>query len=282
MKDRTNPSSALRATLLRTSAVTALAAALGALPSSDAAAAGFALKEQSAKALGNAFAGATAGAEDVTYMYFNPAGLTRHDESQAAVVLSYIIPKGETNNATTSPNVGGEASSGDAAEDALVPAFYGMWSVSPDLKFAIGVNTPFGLTTKYSPTWAGRFDAVESAIMTVNVNPTVAYRFNESLSVGAGVQIQYIDGTLSNMSNLGLAEVNGNDWGYGANIGLLYEFSEATRIGVSYRSQISHTIKGDLTVGGAVASNANADFTAPDLFSIGAYHDYSETFAVMA
>lgn len=282
MHYRTKPSTSLRARLLGTSAVIALAASLYVVPSTDADAAGFALKEQSAAALGNAFAGATAGAEDVTYMFFNPAGLTRHDGHQVAVALSYIAPKGETNNAATSPPVGGEASSGDAAEDAFLPAFYAMWSMSPDLKFGLGVNTPLGLTTEYTQTWAGRFDAVESAIMTVNVNPTVAYRVNESLSLGAGLQIQYMDVTLSNMSAGGLAEVTGDDWGYGVTLGALYEFSEATRIGLGYRSQISHKLEGDLTVNGAFVSNANADFTAPDLVTLGAYHDYNEQWAVMA
>ena len=113
----------LRARLL---GMTALAGFCSAtlLAAADANAAGFALKEQSAAAQGNAFAGATAGAEDVNYMFFNPAGLTRHEGHQAAAVLSYIIPQSETNNASSI--AGGSASSGDAAEDALVPAAYGM------------------------------------------------------------------------------------------------------------------------------------------------------------
>ena len=52
--------------------------------SSEAFASGFNLKEQSAAAQGNAFAGATAGAEDITYSYFNPAGLTRHSGTKMA------------------------------------------------------------------------------------------------------------------------------------------------------------------------------------------------------
>lgn len=290
MHYRVNQSARRRARLLGTSTAVALAVALCALPADEAKAAGFSLKEQSSTALGNAFAGATAGAEDVSYMYFNPAGLTRQEDSQAALVLSYIMPQGRTDDATMNPVIiaPGESSSGDAAEDALVPAAYLMWSKSPNLKFGLGINTPLGLSTKYSQTWAGRYDAVESSIMSVNVNPTVAYRVNESLSIGAGVQVQYMDVTLSNMVPVippgidVLAEITGNDWGYGFNLGALYEFSDSTRIGVGYRSTIDHTLEGDLTIAGAVASNANADFTAPDLLSIGAYHDYNEHLAVMA
>ncbi|UCH73131.1 MAG: outer membrane protein transport protein [Rhodospirillales bacterium] len=277
----TDPTPRLRRRLLGTSALVVLGVALYGGAARDAAAAGFALKEQSTAAMSNAFAGATAGAEDVTYMYFNPAGLARHDKSQAAIVLNYIMPKGETNNATTSPPVGGEPNSGDAAEDAFVPAAYLLWSARPDLKFGLGINTPFGLTTKYTTTWAGRFDAVESSIMTVNVNPTVAYRINESLSLGAGLQIQYMDVLLSQMSAGGLAEITGEDWGYGFNLGLLYEFTEATRLGLAYRSRISHELKGDFKVAGTFLSNANADFTAPELVTLGAYHDINEQWAIM-
>jgi long-chain fatty acid transport protein len=172
-----------------------------------------------------------------------------------------------------------------------VPAAYLMWSANPDLKFGLGINTPFGLTTEYSTTWAGRFDAVESSIMTVNLNPTVAYRINESLSLGAGVQIQYMDVTVSKIIDAdfnpgngvqeALGEVTGDDWGYGFNVGLLYEFSEATRIGLAYRSRISHTLKGDLAVAGTVAAGASADFTAPELVTFGAYHDINERWAIM-
>ena len=44
----------------------------------NAQAAGFHLREQSASAQGNAYAGATAGAENISYTYFNAAGLTQH------------------------------------------------------------------------------------------------------------------------------------------------------------------------------------------------------------
>jgi len=271
----------LRRNLLATCAAVSVVAVSATVTPEQAHAAGFALKEQSATAQGNAFAGATAGAEDVSYMFFNPAGLTRQKESQAAVVLSYIAPQNETKDATTSPFVGGESSTGDVGEDALVPAAYLMWSASPDLKFGLGVNVPFGLSTKYSQTWAGRFDAVESKLKTVNVNPTVAYKVNESLSIGAGIQVQYIDATLSNMSGGGLAEVTGDDWGYGATLGALYEASDTTRIGIGYRSRISHTLDGDLTVGGSPVTGIEADLVTPDMITAGVYHDINDRFALM-
>ncbi len=273
----------MRARMTGVTVIAGLAAPLLFLCPAGANAGGFALKEQSTAAQGNAFAGATAGAEDVTYMFFNPAGLTRQADHQAALVLNHIRVQGETVDADA--GVGGESASGDAAVDALVPAAYAMWSIGPDLKLGIGINAPFGLKTEYSQTWAGRYHAVESDMKTININPALAYRINDVFSIGAGLQIQQIDITLSNMVNFGgpdlLAEVTGDDWGFGATLGLLAELSGDTRLGLGYRSQIKHKIEGDFAVGGAVVSDASADFTTPDMVSAGLYHDIYEQWAIM-
>lgn len=273
----------LRARLNGATVIAGLTAPLLFLSPAGANAGGFAVKEQSTAAQGNSFAGATAGAEDVTYMFFNPAGLIRQKDNQTAIVLNYIAVQGETVNADA--GVLGESTSGDAAVDALVPAAYAMWTISPDLKLGIGINSPFGLKTEYSQTWAGRYHAVESDMRTINVNPALAYRINDIFSIGAGLQIQHIDVTLSNMVNFGggdlLAEITGDDWGFGANLGLLAELSDATRLGLGYRSRVKHTIKGDFTIGGGLISDASADFTAPDMATAGIHHDINDQWAIM-
>lgn len=272
-----------RARLNSGTVIAGLAAVLLFLAPAGANAGGFAVKEQSTAAQGNSFAGATAGAEDVTYMFFNPAGLTRHADHQTALVFNYIVVQGETADANA--GVGGEPASGDAAVDAFVPAVYAMWSVSPDLKLGIGVNAPFGLKTEYSQTWAGRYHSVESEMKTININPVLAYRINDMFSVGAGLQIQQVDVTLSNMVNFGgpdlLAEVTGDDWGFGATFGLLAELSDDTRLGLGYRSQVKHDIEGTFIIPGFVASDASADFTSPDMATAGFYHDINSQWAVM-
>lgn len=272
----------LRTRLLAMTALSGLCAAGVVLPASDARAAGFAIKEQSGAAQGNSFAGATAGAEDVTYMFFNPAGLTRQEGHQASVVLSYIAPSAETDDATY---VFGGSGVENGGVSALVPAAYFMWSISPDLKLAMGINAPFGLKTEYDPNWAGRAYAIESDLKTINVNPTVAFRLNEMISIGAGLQIQHAEVTLSQDINpsgaLVIGEASGDDWGFGATLGVLVELSEATRLGLGYRSQVSHTLEGEFS-SLILNDTVSADFTSPDQVTAGFYHDISDQFAVMA
>lgn len=282
--------SSLRTRLLGMTALAGLCAAVT-LPADDANAAGFAIKEQSAAAQGNSFAGATAGAEDISYMFFNPAGLTRHDGNQIIVVGSYILPSNETNNATlvtVAPGLPNGESSEVDGENAFVPALYAMWSATPDLKLGLGVNAPFGLKTEYSQTWAGRYHAVESDMKTLNINPVVAYRINNTVSIAAGLQAERIEVTLSNMVPTGagdaLFEITGDDWAYGFNLGAMFELSPQTRVGVGYRSEMAHEVDGTATFGNALFSlstTGGADVTLPQMAQVGFYHDLSDTLAIM-
>ena len=159
-----------------------------------------------------------------------------------------------------------------------------MWSLSPDLKLGMGINAPFGLKTEYEPSWAGRIDAIESELKTININPTIAYTVNEMISIGAGLQIQHAEVTLTQDRQSAAAligDLSGDDWGFGATLGILVEFSEATRFGLGYRSQIGHTLEGDFTAGGALVDTVTADLTTPDQVTAGVYHDINDQFAVM-
>jgi long-chain fatty acid transport protein len=175
-------------------------------------ASGYALREQSASALGNAFAGATAGAEDVSYMFFNPAGLTRQSGSQIIGIGNLIMPQLKIHDARASTGgapIGGNEGGRDAGEDALVPDFYGLldlqqsFGLEQNVKLGLGVNEPFGVETDYRDGWTGRYYALHSKIMAVNVNPVMAWEVVEGLSVAAGLQMQYMEARLTNAIDFG-------------------------------------------------------------------------------
>jgi len=205
-------------------------------------AAGFAIKNQSSLALGNAFAGATAGAENVSYMFFNPAGLTRHEGYHLDLDASFVAPKATFKNGAGSTvlgsSIGGRKNQGDVAENALVPSIYAMFPIGNAWRAGIGVNAPFGQTTDYDADWVGRYHALRSELSTININPALAFRVNSFLSIGAGAQIQYIEAELTNAIDFGTigaaaglpgavpsaqdgkASVRGDDWSFGYNLGI--------------------------------------------------------------
>jgi long-chain fatty acid transport protein len=265
----------------------ALAAAMAGLfggGTGTASAAGFALIEQSGSGMGNAFAGAAATAEDASTIFFNPAGLTRLEGSQFALGAHVVMISAEfTNNGSSAlptgvlTPLGGDG--GNAGGTALVPNAYLSMPIGDRWAIGVGVNAPFGLATEYDADWVGRYQGVKSELMTINVNPTVAYEINDAVSVGVGVSYQQLDAELTSSQVIfapleGLAKLEADDDGYGWNAGVLIQAAPGTRVGVSYRSAIDYTLEGNVTVtdtSGAVvilSTDATADITMPDMLSV--------------
>lgn len=210
----------------------------------SAAASGFALIEQNASGLGNAYAGGAAIAEDASTVFFNPAGMSRLSGKQIVVAGHIISPSAKFSGTGAS----GSNMGGDAGGPAFVPNAYFTMEMTPDLKAGIGLNAPFGLQTNYDSGWVGRYQAIKSKIETININPSVSYQVTDALSIGAGLDYQQISGELSYFDDvLGTAVVKGTDTTWGYNLGALYNISSGTRIGIAYRSAMSYTLKGDVT-----------------------------------
>jgi len=259
--------------------------------SSSAFASGFALLEQSSSRLGTAFAGTAAAADDASTIFYNPAGLAKLEGTQFLVVASGISISSEFNNsgsrAALGQSLGGEG--GDAGDWNAVPAAYLALPINDRFAFGFGVNAPFGLKTEYDNGWMGRFQALKSEIKTYNFNPTLSWRASEKLSFGIGADYQRIQAELTNSLNYtavvaqalqarvaagtlpaaavpgllaqnqglqGTTGVRGDDAAWGFNVGMLYEFSPDTRVGLSYRSSIDYTVEGSVQFAPPTASNA--------------------------
>lgn len=295
----------LKAHLLAAAAVVAAVTAPGA-----AGAAGYALKEQSVSGQGTSFAGVTAGGNgDASAMFFNPAAMGLVQGNQIVQTFTGVLPysKAESVSATRARGAGGSTIAGrtdvgDAANDAIVPAGYFVYSVSNDLKLGLSANGPWGLVTDYGYGWAGRYHGIRSDLRTYNFTPTVSYRVLPQLTLGAGLQIQYAKAKLSQASDFALrrglppgsldvtSDMVGDDWGFGATAGVLYEPMKGTRFGLSYRSSVKHTLEGSVTFDGLPAAlraalpeqAISAEMKTPDIVSFGAYHEINDRWAVMA
>jgi long-chain fatty acid transport protein len=269
--------------------------------SSAAWSAGYAIQEQSITGLGRAFAGSAAVAEDASTIFFNPAGLTYLDRAEMDLGLNYIAPKSNFSDEGSSIagviDLNGD-DYGDAGKNAVVPNFYYAHPVNDRLALGFGVSAPFGLVTEYDDTWVGRYFAVKSDLLTVNFNPSIAYKATDKLSIGFGVSAQYVDVELTQMADLGAksgspqtadgkVKLEADDWGYGYNVGVMYQATEATRLGVAFRSKISHTVKGDGTLKDTnrnviADENIEADVDLPETLSFAIHHDINSKWAIMA
>jgi long-chain fatty acid transport protein len=252
---------------------------------------GFRLPEAGAKAMSMGFA-FTAQANDPSAIYFNPAGIVQLEGNNVKVGVTYIKENGGTFTGTTPLTGGASVSETQKDLDFFVPNAFFTRKVSPKFAYGIGLFAPFGLGQEYEnrTTSIFRNQITKIDLMTLVVNPTVAIKVNDVLSVGVGIDFMYGKAELArtpvnlalgdntagtnNLYNLDL-EGDGTAWGY--NFGLLLTPSKSVRIGFSYRSPFTLDIKdGDVdlsnisTSGRAAlggASLSQAAFSANTVFS---------------
>ena len=219
-------------------------------------ASGFALIDNSASGMGQAYAGAAAVAEDPSTIFFNPAGMMYLKGTQITAGMHIIKSDAEFNDKGSTAPAGvslGNNDGGNAGDTFFIPNFYYVQDFGDKYKIGLGINAPFGLGTDYKDGWMGRYTSTESEVTSININPAIAFKANDKLSIGVGMNIQYFETRLEKDINQtyfgasdGSVKVEGDSWEFGFNGGFIYQWTPATRIGMHYRSEISHTLEGDV------------------------------------
>jgi long-chain fatty acid transport protein len=249
---------------------------------------GFSLREQSAEGQGASFAGVAAGTEGPSGLFWNPATMTQHTGqgllSESNVNL--IIPYSRAKDGGTAPGVpaaGGFDDSGNIGVTAVVPASYWVYDVDGRLVVGASLNAPFGLGTN-SDNWIGSPHGDRSKAQTYNLTPSAAYKLSEHISIGAGLQIQYMTVDLNSRTPVGdeFFKADGSALDIGFTAGLLFEPVDGTDIGIGFRSSISHRLKGEGSVAGVFQGDIFADFKSPETVTLGLRQDIGEDFRLLA
>lgn len=296
--------------------------------SSNVDAAGFAIAEQSVKGLGTAFSGGAASADDAATIWYNPAGMTKFSGTQISAGLHAIFPKAEYSDTGSILNPalsGGTPTSFNGRDfhgdkNALVPNFYITHALNEKTVVGLGMNAPFGLVTDHDSDWIGRYHALRSDVATVNLNPSIAFKLNDQVSFGVGISAQYIDVKLSKsidmsagcLSALGAApcagiglatpgnvgtdssvRLEGHDWSFGYNLGVLFEPQPNTRFGLHYRSHIKHALSGSAefwhpnpaaaglaAMSGLTNQTINASVDLPENISVSGFHQLNKKWSI--
>ena len=268
-------------------------------------AAGFALIEQSGSGMGNAMAGGGAAAEDASVLFFNPAGMTYIKGTQLGGAVHLVKPNVEFHNMGSvagigagifaSRPLGGEG--GNAGDLAALPNLYFKTDFNDNIKLGVGISAPFGLKTEYDNNWLGRFQAIKSDLKTININPAIAFKVNDQLSLGFGVSAMWAQAELTNAVNLvageGFSKVKGDDWGFGYNLGAIYQATTDTRVSFAFRSKVDQHLQGNVKFTRpaiplsppALVATADSDVTAsvslPETLSLSALSKVNDTWDLM-
>ena len=252
---------------------------------------GFYLQEQSVKGAGRAFSGEVAdqGAES---LWWNPAAIGGVSGVDSHFAISAILPKGSIDNVNTlivrpgqtPAAVGGDQRSRNTINNGILPSGAIAFAVSPKLAVGLALTSPYSFTTDYEATSWVRYTTDKTKLRTYDIQPSIAFMPTPNLSIGAALNIEYADATLSNyLPNLsplladGHQELKGDGWDLGWTAGLQYRAGPVT-LGASYKSSVKHDLKGSITTTGLLGPLAGqngsidtgASFRTPWQATVGA------------
>lgn len=249
-------------------------------------AAGFQVGEHSASGLGRAFAGEAAIADNASVLARNPAAMTRFDNAAFSGAISGINPSIDVTD------VGIDQASKDIAPAQVVPAAYYISPINDQWAWGIAMFSNYGVTTDY-PTDIRPGDlAGRTSLMSVNLNPNVAYRINDQWSVGAGLNLVYATAELERrvgalplpgkQASDKLIHMDGKSFGYGWNVGGLYEYNQDNRFGLSYRNAVDLNFDGEFTSYFPTTTSTDAELglVLPDIVEFSGFHQLNDQWAV--
>ncbi len=234
-------------------------------------ASGFSIYEQGAKAsaMGGAF---IAQANDISAVFFNPAGITAQQGFRLGLGTTIIVPQfGFQGPSNLDPNLYTQA------DDLIFPpsTLYATYQINDQFTAGFGFYTLFGLGSEWPDEWPGRTLATNSHVQTFYFNPVIAYKLMDGLSVAAGVSLVYATVTLERSIWFGPRDVWGESkldastTGLGFNVGVQYMPVEGLTLGAVFRPNTMLEFKdGDATFDfpatGNPAAEAEIDAFFPD------------------
>jgi long-chain fatty acid transport protein len=239
-------------------------------------------------------------------MFMNSAAVTSLDGMNADSNLSVVLPEAKftsesfANGSTFgsgSPAPGGPFNqSADIGVNAYVPASYVNYQLKnydPKMYIGLGVNSAFGLKTEPDRAWAGSTVGASTRLFTVNFNPTLGYKFSDQISVGVGAQFEYAKGVFKFATGTPTGPstfYEGDSLAVGATAGLMYTPTPATRIGLGWRSQVTHELDGRFATGSttiagglfAAGVKGKVDLRLPDIVNLSLNQAVSPNMRVLA
>ncbi len=267
--------------------------------SGSAAASGFQLLEQNASGLGNAYAGSAAVAENASTIYYNPAGMTELKNLEVSGGLTAIKTSYKfTDNGSSVGVLQNSGNGGDGGGWGFLPNGYISWAATKDIYLGLGVGAPFGLKTEFNNPWQGGAQSLMFDIKTMNINPSIAWRVNEFVSLGAGINYQKIEAEYQRQAAVTSAAaaatkmtLNLDDSAWGWNVGALFKIAPATKVGISYRSAVKYDLDGTIRFDGPAAQlgtgsttnrGGKASLKLPDTWILSATHQLNDRIELLA
>jgi len=239
-------------------------------------------------------AGMAARAQDAGTVFTNPAGMTRFNGNAtlASGGLLYLYAPFDTDSGTTI-----SGTDGSTTEFFPYGSFAYIHSVSDRLKLGVSAQNNFGLSLDWGNNWVGRYTSTEATIIAPQVQPTVAYKVNDwlSLGAGAGLTVGYLDAKLR-VNNLepgrqdGKMEYDDTYFAVQGNFGIMLNPGPNTRIGLRYLTETELDFEDDpdfsrmgplLKPVTDLITDLDLGMYMPQSIMLGVFHDLNEKWAIL-
>lgn len=217
--------------------------AVGLTGAGTAQAGGLILYEIGTADVGLASAGYSARAQDASTVLTNPAGMTRLEGKQVLLGTQLLYTDPSFSISDASPELGTANGGNPVGFFPGGSAFYTQ-KISPQLSVGFGLAGNFGLTIDFNDGWAGRYYLDKGTLIAASLLPSIAYQINDKLSVGASLNATYgMTETKVAVNNItgpdgSLKVKDDGEWGWGGNLGVMYQISPGTRLGLTYTSKV--------------------------------------------
>lgn len=259
---------------------------------------GINLYEVATPDVGLASAGWASRAQDASTLFKNPAGMSLLGGTQVQTGLQLTYGSVEfTSDANTSARLGTDDGGNAIGALPALSLFY-VQELGQKWRIGFGTLSYFGLLQDYNDNWVGRYYVQNSALVGVSLLPTISYEVNEWFSIGAGLNAMYgyLDSDIA-INNLepgfgdGQLSYTDREWGFGANVGVMFRCGESTRFGASYLSpvELDFQARPEFSnlgpgLGQALSRFTSLDLgmTAPQSVMASVYHQLNEKLALMA
>ncbi|MCL1098388.1 outer membrane protein transport protein [Shewanella gelidii] len=262
-------------------------------------AAGFQLAEYSATGQGRSFAGEAAIADNASAQGRNPALLSYLDGRQFSAGAIYVMPDVdvEGNMTLMQPSMSFDASIYDVADNAVVPNFYYSTRIDEQWAWGLAVNSNYGLKTELPTDHNAAVFGNHTSVTTVELNPNLAYRLSEQVSIGAGLRVVYGEGEISASvptwmaaavpvpAGTQLKGLKGDDVALGWQVGSTWQVDENHRFGIAYHSGVKLELAGtasglQYTGGQPVSIDGYMPLELPAFAEVSSFHQLDNQLAI--
>lgn len=141
----------------------------------------FGINEIGTCAAARGFAVTGSPCQDASSIFWNPGMLPTQNGWHLLGGAAVLLINGSFTQDTTFREWEGDVPT------AVVPHLFLQYrGENSNLAYGIGVYAPYGLTSQWTDSFPGRFQALKAALATIYVQPNISWQMNERWSVGAG------------------------------------------------------------------------------------------------